>query len=608
MVVRGQPEVLSLFGKQFQQLLPTVVDAISSSVQVEAAQETARPVEKSVAENNPIGTQTSCSTCGVTFTSSDDMRQHYKADWHRYNLQRKVAGRSPVSEAEFEEIEEVSSIDASDSDSESDDDDTASRKASGRQIERGSPYILLPLPDNKKALRLFRQIVSGEKRFAGLDRASVVKKLHDGDMRKTHWTLLMLGAGHFAGTVIDCASGKSVVQKTFHRYTTRRKQGGAQSKNDSAKGSAKSAGAMLRRYNEQALKDDIHDLLLQWRSEIEGSELIFIRSSVQNRRTLFFEDSPLSSADERIRSFPFTTRRPTHGELMRCFKELSTVTIEDIKEVEPATLAPPKPKAPVSGRSSPALQATSEPKAEEPALDPELVKLADLCKRGKIEVVQGFLQSKPTFDINAVLPDSAGTSFLYIASSNNHPELVAFLLDLGADPTKAAEKKSLRPYDAASSKETRDAFRRHMAKEPERWDWKEAHVPGPLTPEMEQQQKEKEKEKKKKAKEKQKAYNAAKKESASEPEPEPQKSSSSGRPLLAKLNKTEREMIGLTPEQRMALDREKRALAAEARIRGRMNQCAACGKSLSNCTPFEKFMYRYCSLGCVQAHSVLHSG
>lgn len=35
----------------------------------------------------------------------------------------------------------------------------------------------------------------------------------------------------------------------------RRKQGGSQSVNDNAKGPAKSAGALLRRYGEQALKD-----------------------------------------------------------------------------------------------------------------------------------------------------------------------------------------------------------------------------------------------------------------------------------------------------------------------------------------------------------------
>jgi hypothetical protein len=40
----------------------------------------------------------------------------------------------------------------------------------------------------------------------------------------------------------------------------RRKQGGSQSVNDNAKGNAKSAGAQLRRYGEQALRD-VHVLI-----------------------------------------------------------------------------------------------------------------------------------------------------------------------------------------------------------------------------------------------------------------------------------------------------------------------------------------------------------
>ena len=42
-----------------------------------------------------------CITCGVGFSSGDDQRIHYKSDWHRYNLKRKVAGMVPVSAEGF---------------------------------------------------------------------------------------------------------------------------------------------------------------------------------------------------------------------------------------------------------------------------------------------------------------------------------------------------------------------------------------------------------------------------------------------------------------------------------------------------------------------------
>ena len=37
-----------------------------------------------------------CLTCRVAFADLDAGRDHYKSDWHRYNLKRKVAQMDPV--------------------------------------------------------------------------------------------------------------------------------------------------------------------------------------------------------------------------------------------------------------------------------------------------------------------------------------------------------------------------------------------------------------------------------------------------------------------------------------------------------------------------------
>ncbi|EGD83548.1 zinc finger protein [Salpingoeca rosetta] len=42
-----------------------------------------------------------CITCNVWFQTADAQRQHYKTDWHRYNLKRKVAGLPPISAQAF---------------------------------------------------------------------------------------------------------------------------------------------------------------------------------------------------------------------------------------------------------------------------------------------------------------------------------------------------------------------------------------------------------------------------------------------------------------------------------------------------------------------------
>ena len=42
-----------------------------------------------------------CITCSVAFKDSSIQRDHYKTDWHRYNLKRKVAEMPPIAEKDF---------------------------------------------------------------------------------------------------------------------------------------------------------------------------------------------------------------------------------------------------------------------------------------------------------------------------------------------------------------------------------------------------------------------------------------------------------------------------------------------------------------------------
>jgi len=45
-----------------------------------------------------------CLACRVIFDDADAMREHYKCDWHRYNLKRKIAELPPVTNGEFQQI------------------------------------------------------------------------------------------------------------------------------------------------------------------------------------------------------------------------------------------------------------------------------------------------------------------------------------------------------------------------------------------------------------------------------------------------------------------------------------------------------------------------
>ncbi len=44
-----------------------------------------------------------CISCRVAFADGEVQRAHYKSDWHRYNLKRKVADMPPVTAENFQE-------------------------------------------------------------------------------------------------------------------------------------------------------------------------------------------------------------------------------------------------------------------------------------------------------------------------------------------------------------------------------------------------------------------------------------------------------------------------------------------------------------------------
>ena len=57
------------------------------------------PIPSSALAGNPL---TSTTAPGKTFTTRSELAQHYKSDWHRYNLKRREAGLPMLREADFQ--------------------------------------------------------------------------------------------------------------------------------------------------------------------------------------------------------------------------------------------------------------------------------------------------------------------------------------------------------------------------------------------------------------------------------------------------------------------------------------------------------------------------
>ena len=403
----------------------------------------------------------------------------------------------------------------------------------------------------------------------------------------------LIDSGHFAGAVFDCKSGSVLANKSFHRYTTRRKQGGAQSSNDKSKGKAKSAGAGIRRYNEQALREEIKAQLVEWKQLLDESSMVFVKSPPTMKNVLFFDSNLLDSNDLRVRNLPFITKRPTLEELTRCFEEILCVKIVARKEV----VVKENSKVFEMEKLQTHLVYEGENSAEQ-APEAEILKIFDSIKRGRKDYLESLLNSSIK---DLIVPDKYGTSFLHYASSQSKPELVEYLLEFGCDPTITNQRKQC-PYDVASVKEVRDVFRRFRANYPQRYNYIAANIPEPLTKDMEEAQKHKEQERRKK--ERLRKKNMKPKAKIEEQQVQPvavsPASKSSKKGSLITFTAMEKKTLGMTVEQKQRYEREKRAAAAEARIKMGKNACFNCGKSLAQVEAFEKANFKFCSMDCLK--------
>jgi hypothetical protein len=161
------------------------------------------------------------------------------------------------------------------------------------------------------------------------------------------------------------------------------------------------------------------------------------------------------------------------------------------------------------------------------------------------------------------------------ASQNSAPLVSGLLLKAGANPTlQGSEGRT--PFDLAGDRATRDAFR--VARDElgeSAWDWEAAHVPTALKRADAERREERERaESERKEAERRTAEEIRlRREGPKVGDGKTGKGRSvldAGVPRSAQ-ERREEEARGLTPEQRMKLDRERRARAAEERFK-RMQQ------------------------------------
>lgn len=371
----------------------------------------------------------------------------------------------------------------------------------------------------------------------------------------------------------------------------------------------------------------MRSLLDSWRDEIGSSELVFLRCSKNNYRTFFgySDDAPLQKGDPRVRGYGLPTKRPTVNELVRAFIELtrfktSHLSAEALAQLDAdylASVAPPPAKQPSASTSAP-----PKPKPEAPpklSQEEELERdrwsrLVEMVRKGRVEALATFLEKygpelesghegeevpPPWGTLPAFLPEAKATpTLLHLAAASGQPRVVRYFLSppYALAPTlheshvpPHTSRPLPTPYEVASDRATRNEFRFAAFRDPDRCDWTGscvggARVPGPLDEEKERERERKEEEKRAKLRERQRERDEAEeKQRAVEEEAARQarEAEEHRRRMLVPAHASgpqrlgggppkpiqDRDRAGLSEEQKMRIQREERARAAEARLK-----------------------------------------
>jgi hypothetical protein len=260
---------------------------------------------------------------------------------------------------------------------------------------------------------------------------------------------------------------------------------------------------------------------------------------------------------------------------MRSFIELTRLKI---REVDPSA-ASPAPEAKSSAQDSPSKPVKPTPARlsdeEETALL-HTTQLQALIRRSKLPALISYLTTNSLSPDFRFYPSDTqqnhhAPTLLHLAAAQNSATLVTGLLVRGGANPGITTAEGRVPFELAGDRVTRDAFRVARSELGEsKWDWETAKVPAALSKEEATKRDERDRtENETKEAERRKAEE----ERLRVQGPKVDKATKAGGILGANAakktaqEKREDEAKGLTPEQKMRLDRERRARAAEERIR-----------------------------------------
>ena len=246
-----------------------------------------------------------CSLCSMVFSSLEEQKKHYKSEMHLNKLKEQSAADS--------------------------DDDSSDEEDDGLDVTEDGCLVSLSLESSRITV-VKRLVESGFN-----DRELAVSQLPD--HLDGHFCVLLYRSGFFICGIYD--RGVLQISRQEKRYTTRRKQGGAQHKKDNGTGKAISMGARLRRHNELLIQEFVRSTLRSLHDQIAACSAVFLgttkmhlwRSGVGvTRRPIFFDEGCLDRNDRRVRKIPFFFKKPNLTEMNRIYSQLVSVSVGDLQQ------------------------------------------------------------------------------------------------------------------------------------------------------------------------------------------------------------------------------------------------------------------------------------
>ncbi|XP_054361985.2 tRNA endonuclease ANKZF1 isoform X2 [Mirounga angustirostris] len=272
--------------------------------------ETASPERKPLQGPLDISDKLFCSTCDQNFHNHQEQREHYKLDWHRFNLKQRLKDKPLLSALDFEkqsstgDLSSISGSEDSDSASEEDlqipDEERAEFEKPSRP-QGFHPHRVLFQNARGQFLYAYRCVL-GPHQVPPEEPELLLHNLQNGGPR--HSVVLMAAAGHFAGAIFQGGELDACLLPVFI-----------------ISGKAK----------------DVRDLLAGpvWAKALGEAGTVLLRAP-RSGRSLFFggHGAPLQRGDPRLWDIPLATRRPTFRELQRVLHKLTTLHVhgEDPRE------------------------------------------------------------------------------------------------------------------------------------------------------------------------------------------------------------------------------------------------------------------------------------